>query len=238
MIIYSVVYYFFNRFDHKIYIGSTINFERRIFNHVTLLNRNKHYNRHLQAAWNKYGGECFIIDIIEFVSGKSKLIEKEQYWMDYYKSYDSKFGYNIRIKADSNLGTKWTNESRQKMKNNKNGVGNKRSKEAIENVRLAHLGKPVPLKVRKQISLSMKKKFIDGYLHPLQGKIKNPITGVYEKFSNKLKKLQSKIQKRKHKKYYLSHKQLIDLYQKNYRRKNRSKLLKYLRNYRLTQIKM
>jgi group I intron endonuclease len=237
MITYRVIYCFVNKLNNKIYIGSTINFEKRISNHLSLLKSNRHYNRHLQAAWNKYGEDTFVIDIIEFISNQNNLIRREQYWLDYYKSYDPKYGYNIRIKAESNCGIKWTDKSRQKMLNNRNGVGNKKSKEAIENVRLAHLGKPVKLKVRKQISLSMKKKFINGYIHPLQGKIKNPITGVYEKVSNKLKKRQSKMQKLKHKKYYLNHKQQIALYQKNYRQKNRSKLLKYLRNYRLTHVK-
>ena len=50
-------YKIFNRRDGKFYVGSSINIGRRFNAHRSLLRNNKHFNRHLQSAWNKYG-EC------------------------------------------------------------------------------------------------------------------------------------------------------------------------------------
>lgn len=38
----------------KVYIGSTINFNRRKSEHLYLLKKNKHHNKHLQNVYNKY----------------------------------------------------------------------------------------------------------------------------------------------------------------------------------------
>lgn len=53
--IYSII----NKANNKIYIGSTINLERRLKEHKRRLKYNNHTNTHLQYAWNKYGKECF-----------------------------------------------------------------------------------------------------------------------------------------------------------------------------------
>ena len=43
--------------EHK-YIGQSINLKDRLYGHKTKLKHNKHQNRHLQFAVNKYGIEC------------------------------------------------------------------------------------------------------------------------------------------------------------------------------------
>lgn len=49
----------------KIYIGGSKNVKSRIAVHVNLLSRMKHENKYLQSAWNLYGKESFIFDMIE-----------------------------------------------------------------------------------------------------------------------------------------------------------------------------
>ncbi len=106
----------------KIYIGSTFNLSSRRAVHFSALKNKKHVNRHLQNAYNKYGGENFTFEYLEHVSklrGESKgqfgsrLTEViEQYYLDtllFASENDNRFyelGYNLRRKAHSNAGIK------------------------------------------------------------------------------------------------------------------------------------
>ena len=67
------------------------------------------------VACDKYGDACFDFQVIELVSDKTQLIEREQHYIDSYKSYDKNTGYNICPKAGSNLGRIPSTESRLKM---------------------------------------------------------------------------------------------------------------------------
>lgn len=64
------------------YVGSSKDIERRVRSHCQDLSKNRHDNRHLQRAWNKYGSAAFCFSVLEFVNDHSRLTEREQYWMD------------------------------------------------------------------------------------------------------------------------------------------------------------
>src|ERR1700733_3463740 len=108
----SGIYQILNIVNGKFYIGSAVNIYKRLLTHRAMLDINKHDNIHLQAAWNKYGEESFTFGIVEFVEDKSKLIEREQYWID--KTYCYKIGYNRNPIAGSRLGVKESLETRKK----------------------------------------------------------------------------------------------------------------------------
>jgi group I intron endonuclease len=128
MIKISGIYMIKNKLNNKCYIGSSINIYNRWKGHIKQLKRNKH-NKYFQNAWNKYGEENFEFIIIEVVKNLNKLIVKEQYWMDYYKCYNRKFGYNAKPNAKNMLGFKFSEESKLKMGEsklgNKNALGSK-----------------------------------------------------------------------------------------------------------------
>lgn len=91
----------------KGYVGSTAHcLVGRKRAHFNALRRNSHYNKHLQAAWNKYGASAFRFQVLERCPPE-KCLEREQYWIDYYQACDRRFGYNGRPKAESNLGKKF-----------------------------------------------------------------------------------------------------------------------------------
>lgn len=68
--------------NEKIYIGSAISFHRRWKRHKRELNTNRHHNKHLQNAWNKYGEGNFGFEIIEEVRNRKLLFQKEQHYLN------------------------------------------------------------------------------------------------------------------------------------------------------------
>lgn len=75
------IYYIKCILNKKVYIGSSVNIKKRLEKHMSFLKHNKHFNQHLQNAFNKYGKEWFKIGIIDLCE-KEELIEKEQFYMN------------------------------------------------------------------------------------------------------------------------------------------------------------
>lgn len=98
----------------KIYVGSSRDITRRWKEHRKELQSDQHFNLYIQRSWHKYGAENFEFRVIEPVSS-DRLIEREQYWIDYYDATSRSKGFNLRAKARSNLGTKFSSESRARM---------------------------------------------------------------------------------------------------------------------------
>ena len=120
----SGIYSFINKTTGKRYIGQAAYMMGRKGNHLLHLRRNDHDNSYFQNAFNKYGEEDFTFEILEEVpkledgtNDRDKLTEREQYWMDFYKSYEEEFGYNINPSASMNYmsGRTHTPEARKKI---------------------------------------------------------------------------------------------------------------------------
>ena len=86
-----------NKVNNKVYIGSSVNIERRWYSHRYDLRCNKHNNKHLQNAWNKYGEDNFEFIVLEEVKDKSALRIREQYWLNKYQAFNASIGYNISL---------------------------------------------------------------------------------------------------------------------------------------------
>lgn len=97
----SGVYEIKNVLNNNRYIGSSANIQKRWYSHKRMLNLNIHPNKHLQAAWNKYGEKHFVFQILETCEPiKDTLLFIEQ------KYLDLKPEYNNTPTAGSNLGWK------------------------------------------------------------------------------------------------------------------------------------
>ena len=92
------IYKIYNNKNGKFYIGSSKNIENRWKRHKIRLSRNYHPNQHLQASWNKYGESAFELNIIEECL-EEKLLEREQYYINYTDCTNKKIGYNIISKT-------------------------------------------------------------------------------------------------------------------------------------------
>ena len=101
------VYRIYNKVNGKFYIGSSLNVPNRITVHFSLLRNNRHYNKKLQNAWNKYGEENFDYEVLRMVKDISEINQYEQTYIDKLKPE-----YNILPKAYTTLGYKMTEEQR------------------------------------------------------------------------------------------------------------------------------
>lgn len=117
------IYCIVNKQNGKKYIGSTLSFNIRWRDHKALLNKNKHHSTYLQNSWNKYKEDNFEFRILEYVTAEL-LIQREQWWMDLFGSYEKEYGYNISPTAGSCLGCKRTDLTKLKLSINKLGKHN------------------------------------------------------------------------------------------------------------------
>lgn len=101
--------------DDKIYVGQTVDRDKRWRDHKIMLNANKHRNLYLQSAYNKYGSAAFIYTVLERVAWLHLLSEREQYWLDATRSSNREFGYNMLPVAGSPLGYKHNDTMKSKI---------------------------------------------------------------------------------------------------------------------------
>lgn len=153
-----VIYKIENLLNAKIYIGSTIDFDRRKKDHIRDLNNNKHHSAKLQRSWNKYGENNFKFEIIEEVIDRNLLLEREQYYFDLLNPCDNNIGYNIYKTAANNFDYSLSMDTREKMRISHTGIKTgKRSDEARLNMKNAQLNKDSTESAQKRIKTLLAK---------------------------------------------------------------------------------
>ena len=93
------------------YVGSSNNMSQRWSVHRCHLRKNKGSAPILQAAWNKYGEDAFVFEILEVVHDLSQLIEREQYYIDTFLPR-----YNIRAFASKTIGHHHSEEAKARIR--------------------------------------------------------------------------------------------------------------------------
>lgn len=108
--IYSIT----NKINNKKYIGQSINIEERIKRHFRDLKSGCHHSKHLQNAFNKYGEENFVSEVLFECKSIQELDEKE---IEFIKKYDSFHnGYNLNEGGAGNRGVIFSDETREKIR--------------------------------------------------------------------------------------------------------------------------
>jgi group I intron endonuclease len=186
----SGIYKITNQINNKFYIGSAIDFNKRFSDHVCSLNRRDHYNKKLQNAWNKHGKENFTFEIIEEVLDKSKLIEREQHYLDTLNPW-----YNVCKSAGNTLGADFYNSKSFKQKMRKSKIESAyykdvlckpRSDETKRKMSEAQKGRTLSKNHKAALKNAWKNRNYSGENHPLYGK---PRTDDVKKKISTTKKL-------------------------------------------------
>jgi len=105
------VYSITNKVNGKRYVGSTqVSFEERWRHHKRGVKINKHHSQKLQRAWNKYGADNFVFEVLA-TCPREYCIRLEQWFLDNLKPE-----YNISPTASSCYGIKKTTEQIESMR--------------------------------------------------------------------------------------------------------------------------
>lgn len=135
----------------RVYVGSSINIKKRCGKHLWQLRKGIHENPHISRSWNKYGEEAFVFRMIEAVPDHTKLIEREQFWMDRLCPE-----FNQRPAAGNNLGLKYSEETKRKMSASMMGKTKGRivTEETRRKISEANMGRKVSAETRAKLSKS------------------------------------------------------------------------------------
>lgn len=102
------IYKIENKTTGKLYIGSSLDIRKRWIRHLWDLENNKHHSIILQRAWNKYGKDDFVFEVIEECNIDNLLILEQKYLDEYLPIY------NICPNAGNSYGRKDSMETRLK----------------------------------------------------------------------------------------------------------------------------
>lgn len=105
------IYKITNKITKHSYIGQSINIIQRWNSHISCADNNT-YNYPLYKSIQKYGIEAFTFEILELCD-KQSLNEREQYWINYYNTYND--GYNMTLLGLTELDNTGENHHNHKL---------------------------------------------------------------------------------------------------------------------------
>lgn len=205
----SGIYKIINKLDGKYYVGSSKNLSskkgNRLSRHKTDLKYNRHINKKLQNAYNKYGINNFDFLIIEECE-EHELLNKEQIYLNEAKN-NKENCYNLSFIAGK---VEMNDDVKNKIRKFK--LGKKLSEKTIKILKEIHKGKAIR---QKGFSMSDEQKNNIGFancnknIYTFENTITKEIfTGIPRDFKNKYNLQSSKISnvisgKRKHHKNWI-----------------------------------
>jgi len=149
----SGIYSIQNVIDNKRYIGASTNICKRKWSHFNQLERNIHTNTHLQHAFNKFGKDNFVFDILCEIDKNDivKIDEMERHYISFYQTLDEKHGYNLMEGGKHPVLTK---EHREKLSQSHKGLthSEETKRKISENSAKPHMTKEQKDRLKKKCS--------------------------------------------------------------------------------------
>jgi group I intron endonuclease len=157
------IYCITNTINNKVYIGSTVNLDRRCKAHIRMLRAGIHHSPKLQASWNLHGESCFTFTVLSECD-KSLLTVIEQAMIDKFDSINT--GYNnypagsnpsdMSDRGNFGTGRKHSEETKAKI-----AAGNRKKKQPLteehkEKLRQTQLGRKFTDEERAAVSAGRK----------------------------------------------------------------------------------
>ena len=141
-------------------MGSAVDLKRRKTRHFSELRTGKHNNRHLQAAWVKYGEQAFIFVVVEELPPEADLLAAENVWLKEHVGKD--YCYNLGVDAvaptlgwSGEKSPTWGRKRTPEELAAQNWTGKTHTPEAKERIRQHLIGKPKSAAVRAKISATL-----------------------------------------------------------------------------------
>lgn len=156
------IYKIINVVNNKFYVGSAVDLKRRKTRHFSELRKGKHNNRHLQAAWVKYGEQAFVFVVVQDVPEHEDLLAAENVWLKEHVGKD--YCYNIGVDATAPhlgmsgpLSPTWGHKHTPEAKDRIGAASKARVQSDEEKIkrRATMRGKPKPAAVRAKISATL-----------------------------------------------------------------------------------
>jgi len=91
------IYKIINVVNNKFYVGSAVDFTARKRRHWWALRNQRHANKHLQSAWNKYGEQSFTFVIVEELEVGTDILAAETVWLK--EHVGKEYCYNLGTEA-------------------------------------------------------------------------------------------------------------------------------------------
>lgn len=117
------VYIFQHKQNHKIYVGKTKDFSKRLVRHKKSMANPKQY---FARALAKDGLDAFDYFILEKWEAETDCFEAESFWIAFFSSNLNDHGYNLTNGGEGSSGYKHTQEAISKMRTINTGPGNPR----------------------------------------------------------------------------------------------------------------
>lgn len=183
------IYKIINVVNNKFYVGSAVDLKRRKTRHFSELRKGKHNNRHLQAAWVKYGEKAFVFVVVEELSNDADLLEAENIWLKEHVGKD--YCYNLGVDATAPMlgisgeaSPTWGRKRLPEELAAQNWKGRTHNPESIEKIRQYLIGKPKSAETRAKISASLmgEGNYWHGKKRPEHGeKVSKPVNATDDK---------------------------------------------------------
>lgn len=154
------IYKIINVVNNKFYVGSAVDLKRRKARHFSELRNGRHNNRHLQAAWVKYGEQSFVFVVVEELDASADLLTAENKWLKEHVGKD--YCYNIGVDATAPMlgvcgeaSPTWGRKRTPQELTAQSWFGRTHREESKEQIRQALRGRPQRAEVRAKISATL-----------------------------------------------------------------------------------
>lgn len=155
---------------NKRYIGQSTDINSRISDHKRRLNSLTHENNYLQKAWNKYGEDKFLFEIIEVCKKDFSILNKQEiFWINAYETHNRNKGFNISSGGGNGYSLAYMTDKERKNVYKK--IGKTRASK-YSGVNHPNYGKPMSEEQKKKIS-----EFFLSDKNPNRG-VKRPIHSI------------------------------------------------------------
>lgn len=152
------IYLIQNKNTHKIYVGKTAYPQDRWKKHDIYARGGKEkYPAHFQylhASIAKYGIDQFTFQIIEEFENEQDCFESEQFFIQFFRSWDKNYGYNLTVGGEGASGRIVSDETKNRIR--EKAIGRLHSEESKNKISEAGKLRVNSLETRKRISASNK----------------------------------------------------------------------------------